>query len=116
MMWHVWGEGSGKPTLLLFHGGSGSWIHWIRNVLPLSQHFTVYAADLPGLGDSDPPDDVRDVWSVTHCVEHAVKELLPKDRHVLPHRLLVRRHGVGPSLDADARAHQAHRASSAPAA
>src|SRR5438477_2504294 len=80
MMWHVWGEGSGKPTLLLFHGGSGSWIHWIRNVLPLSQHFTVYAYDAPGLGDSDPPDDVRDVWSVTDCVEHAVNELLPKDR------------------------------------
>jgi pimeloyl-ACP methyl ester carboxylesterase len=80
MMWHVWGEGSGNPTLLLFHGGSGSWIHWIRNVLPLSRHFTVYAADLPGLGESDPPDDVRDVWSVTHCVHTAVKELLPKDR------------------------------------
>ena len=80
MMWHVWGEGSGKPTLLLFHGGSGSWIHWIRNVLPLSQHFTVYAADLPGLGESDPPDDVRDVWSVTHCVHTAVQALLPKDR------------------------------------
>jgi 2-hydroxy-6-oxonona-2,4-dienedioate hydrolase len=80
MMWHVWGEGSGKPTLLLFHGGSGSWIHWIRNVLPLSQYFTVFAADLPGLGESDPPDDVRDVWSVTHCVHTAVRELLPKDR------------------------------------
>jgi pimeloyl-ACP methyl ester carboxylesterase len=81
MMWHVWGEdGADKPTLLLFHGGSGSWIHWIRNVLPLSQHFTVYAADLPGLGDSDPPDDVRDVWSVTNCVHHAVNELLPRDR------------------------------------
>ncbi len=80
MMWHVWGEGSGKPTLLLFHGGSGSWIHWIRNVLPLSQHFTVCAADLPGLGDSDPPDDVRDVWSVTHCVHTAVGVLFPKDR------------------------------------
>ena len=39
MMWHVWGEGAGKPTLLLFHGGSGSWIHWIRNVLPLSRSF-----------------------------------------------------------------------------
>ena len=72
-MWHVWGEGSGKPALLLFHGGSGSWIHWIRNVQPLSQHFTVYAADMPGLGDSDPPDDVRDIWSVTHCVDHAVQ-------------------------------------------
>jgi len=36
MMWHAWGEGSGKPILLLFHGGSGSWIHWIRNVRPLA--------------------------------------------------------------------------------
>jgi pimeloyl-ACP methyl ester carboxylesterase len=79
-MWHVWGEGSGKPTLLLFHGGSGSWIHWIRNVQPLAQHFEVYAADMPGLGDSDPPNDVKDIWSVTDCVEHAVRELLPKDR------------------------------------
>jgi 2-hydroxy-6-oxonona-2,4-dienedioate hydrolase len=80
MMWHVWGEGAGKPALLLFHGGSGSWIHWIRNELPLSHHYTVYAADLPGLGDSDPPDDVRDVWSVTHCVETAVNSLLPRER------------------------------------
>lgn len=80
MMWHIFGEGSGKPPLLLFHGGSGSWIHWIRNVLPLSQHYTVYAADLPGLGDSDPPDDVRDVWSVTNCVKTAVDALLPKDQ------------------------------------
>jgi len=77
MMWHVWGEGSGKPILLLFHGGSGSWIHWIRNVQPLAHHYTVYAADLPGLGDSDPPDDVRDVWSVTHAVEAAMNHLLP---------------------------------------
>jgi pimeloyl-ACP methyl ester carboxylesterase len=80
MMWHIWSKGSGKPTLLLFHGGSGSWIHWIRNVLPLSEHFTVYAADLPGLGDSDPPDDVRDVWSVTHCVKKAMDALIPPDK------------------------------------
>src|SRR5215472_17017825 len=80
MMWHVWGEGSGKPTLLLLHGGSGSWIHWIRNVLPLSKHFQVYAANLPGLGDSDSPDDVRDCWSVTHCVQTAIEALLPRDR------------------------------------
>jgi 2-hydroxy-6-oxonona-2,4-dienedioate hydrolase len=80
MMWHVWGAGSGKPTLLLFHGGSGSWIHWIRNVVPLSQHYTVYAADLPGLGDSDPPDDVRDIWSVTKCVRTAVDGILAKDQ------------------------------------
>jgi 2-hydroxy-6-oxonona-2,4-dienedioate hydrolase len=83
MMWHIFGGDSGKPPLLLFHGGSGSWIHWIRNVLPLSQHYTVYAADLPGLGDSDPPDDVRDVWSVTNCVKTAVDALLPKDQPFL---------------------------------
>jgi len=83
MMWHIFGEGSGKPPLLLFHGGSGSWIHWIRNVGPLSQRYTVYAADLPGLGDSDAPDDVRDVWSVTHCVKTAVEALLPKDEKFL---------------------------------
>ncbi|MFO1081643.1 MAG: alpha/beta hydrolase [Reyranellaceae bacterium] len=80
MMWHVWSTGADKPILLLFHGGSGSWIHWIRNVQPLSRHFTVYAADLPGLGDSDSPDDVRDVWSVTRCVKAAMDELLPRDR------------------------------------
>jgi pimeloyl-ACP methyl ester carboxylesterase len=80
MTWHIWAAGSGKPALLLFHGGSGSWIHWIRNVVPLSQHYTVYAADLPGLGDSDPPDDVRDIWSVTKCVRTAIDAILPKDQ------------------------------------
>ncbi len=80
MAWRVWDDGTGKPILLLFHGGSGSWIHWIRNVLPLSKHFALYVPDLPGLGDSDPPDDVRDIWSVTHCVRQAMDELLPRDR------------------------------------
>ncbi len=80
MTWHVWSGGNPKPILLLFHGGSGSWIHWIRNVLPLSKHFDVYAADLPGLGDSDPPDDVRDIWSVTRDVKTAMDRLIPKDR------------------------------------
>lgn len=80
MTWHVFGAGANKPILLLFHGGSGSWIHWIRNVGPLSRHFEVYAADLPGLGDSDPPDDVTDIWSVTHCVKTAMDGLIPRDR------------------------------------
>lgn len=51
-------EGSGPP-LLLFHGGAGSWTHWIRNIPTLARHFTVYAFDLPGGGDSDPvPADI----------------------------------------------------------
>jgi pimeloyl-ACP methyl ester carboxylesterase len=44
-------EGSGPP-LALFHGGGGSWSHWIRNIPQLAVHYTVHALDLPGFGDS----------------------------------------------------------------
>ncbi|MEG2631610.1 MAG: alpha/beta hydrolase, partial [Comamonas sp.] len=32
MVWHVWGEGAGGLPLVLLHGGSGSWTHWVRNI------------------------------------------------------------------------------------
>jgi pimeloyl-ACP methyl ester carboxylesterase len=51
IVWRKWGSG---PPLVFFHGGSGSWTHWIRNVPVLSRDYTVYAVDLPGMGDSDP--------------------------------------------------------------
>jgi len=51
MVWRTWG--AGDPVVLL-HGGSGSWTHWIRNIEPLSKHFTVFVPDLPGHGESDP--------------------------------------------------------------
>jgi len=38
-------SGSG-PDVVLFHGGMGSWKHWIRNVDPLAARFTVHALDL----------------------------------------------------------------------
>jgi pimeloyl-ACP methyl ester carboxylesterase len=51
IVWRKWGSG---PPLVFFHGGSGSWTHWIRNIPVLSRDYTVYAVDLPGMGDSDP--------------------------------------------------------------
>lgn len=44
-------EGSGPPLVML-HGGFGCWRHWVRNVGPLSEHFTVHACDLPCYGES----------------------------------------------------------------
>ncbi|MFF3488974.1 alpha/beta fold hydrolase [Streptomyces sp. NPDC002701] len=44
------GEG---PALVLLHGWPQTWYEW-RKVMPaLAKHHTVYALDLPGLGDSE---------------------------------------------------------------
>ncbi|MEK9753086.1 MAG: alpha/beta fold hydrolase [Rhodospirillaceae bacterium] len=56
MVWHQWGDDTAMPLVLL-HGGSGSWTHWIRNVEQLSEKYCVLAADTPGLGDSDMPPE-----------------------------------------------------------
>jgi 2-hydroxy-6-oxonona-2,4-dienedioate hydrolase len=59
-VWHVWGAQTHKPRLLLLHGGSGSWTHWVRNVLHLSQRHEVWALDIPGFGDSALPPHCKD--------------------------------------------------------
>jgi 2-hydroxy-6-oxonona-2,4-dienedioate hydrolase len=42
------------PDVVLFHGGMGSWKHWIRNVDTLATRFTVHALDHPSYGASAP--------------------------------------------------------------
>ena len=54
LVWRAWGQG--RPLVLL-HGGSGSWRHWMRNIPVFSAGRMVICADLPGLGDSDMPPD-----------------------------------------------------------
>jgi alpha/beta hydrolase fold len=45
--------GGTGPPLVLLHGWPQSWYAW-RGVMPaLATQYTVYALDLPGLGDSD---------------------------------------------------------------
>jgi pimeloyl-ACP methyl ester carboxylesterase len=74
MVWRVWGEG---PPLVLLHGGHGSWTHWIRNVQVLARHYTVYAADLPGFGDSDAPPDPQDGDTIARVVSDGLDALIP---------------------------------------
>ncbi len=52
MVWRRWGSG---PPLLLAHGAGGSWLHWALNIDALAEHYTVWAVDLPGYGESAPP-------------------------------------------------------------
>lgn len=62
VVWRVWGGrevGHSRPLVLL-HGGSGSWTHWLRNVLYFAQRRPVWALDIPGFGDSDLPQGVAD--------------------------------------------------------
>jgi pimeloyl-ACP methyl ester carboxylesterase len=54
MVWRAWGQGL---PLVLLHGASGSWTHWVRNVLPLAARFRVLVPDMPGFGDSDMPPE-----------------------------------------------------------
>ena len=52
VVWHIWG--TGKPLVLL-HGGTGSWLHWVRNIEPLARDFMLVVPDIPGSGESGDP-------------------------------------------------------------
>jgi pimeloyl-ACP methyl ester carboxylesterase len=61
MVWHAWGPVA-APTLVLLHGGSGSWTHWLRCIAPLRDAgWRVLVPDLPGFGDSGLPEGCTDV-------------------------------------------------------
>lgn len=81
MVWRVWGRG--EPVVLL-HGGSGSWTHWIRNIPALEDRCRLYVADIPGFGDSDMAPQDYDVDRLPESTDHLAEivcrglaELLP---------------------------------------
>jgi 2-hydroxy-6-oxonona-2,4-dienedioate hydrolase len=53
LVWRIWGRGD---PLVLLHGGTGSWLHWIRNVEDLARDFAVIVPDIPGSGESATPE------------------------------------------------------------
>ena len=85
MAWRVWGAG---PPLVLFHGGYGSWTHWIRNVLPLARQFRVIAPDLPGLGESATPPEPWTAQGLAATIAEGLDIVLARGRTargVAPH-------------------------------
>ena len=78
VVWHVWGAG---PPLVLLHGGTGSWLHWARNVEPLSQDFMLLAADLPGSGDSDAIEPPITADSIAARLRAGIAAIIGPDAH-----------------------------------
>lgn len=79
MVWQIWGEG---PPLVLLHGNFGSWLHWIRNVVPLSRHYTVIVPDTPGFGESALPHVYDTPQAVGGVVADGIARLVPPDEQV----------------------------------
>lgn len=80
-VWHVWHRNAvGQAPLVLLHGGSGSWMHWARNVEALSVDRPVWAMDLPGFGDSELPSEVRDADGVFPHVVDGLAQLFGTTR------------------------------------
>jgi pimeloyl-ACP methyl ester carboxylesterase len=78
MVWRRWSKpGQAGIPLVLFHGGSGSWAHWIANIPDLARHRPVICADIPGQGDSDRP-------SAPYMLESTVPEILAGLDSILP--------------------------------
>ena len=62
LAWHTWGEGA--PVLML-HGGSGSWTHWLRNIPAIVEAGRMAVVpDLPGFGESANPPGGGDADAV----------------------------------------------------
>jgi 2-hydroxy-6-oxonona-2,4-dienedioate hydrolase len=77
LVWRRWGRG--RPVVLA-HGGSGSWTHWIKQIPVLKQHYEVWAVDLPGLGDSAMPHHPHTPESSGEAVAHGIKTLIARER------------------------------------
>lgn len=74
MVWRRWGNG--RPLVLL-HGGSGSWTHWIKTIPALRDEYAVWVVDLPGLGDSAMPAEPLTPQSCADAFVSGFRQLLP---------------------------------------
>ncbi|MDD2547469.1 MAG: alpha/beta hydrolase [Burkholderiaceae bacterium] len=78
LVWHCWGEARpGLRPVVLFHGGSGSWTHWVRNIEALvAAGRQLWVPDLPGFGDSAPPAEGSDADAMVAPLHEGLQALL----------------------------------------
>ena len=77
---HHWvpAQPNGLAPLVLLHGGSGSWTHWVRSIGPLlDTGHDLWAVDLPGFGASDVPPGVVDADGMLPVLADMLQALFP---------------------------------------
>jgi pimeloyl-ACP methyl ester carboxylesterase len=79
MVWRVWNAGAGAPVLLL-HGGSGSWRHWVKQVPLFAATRMVIAPDIPGLGESDDPPEPAEPATIAQVIAAGLTAILADTR------------------------------------
>lgn len=77
MVWHMWDKSGGSaPVVVLFHGGAGSWRHWVHTIPALVGTYRVLAPDLPGLGESDFPPDGENAEVIATIVADGIDHII----------------------------------------
>jgi 2-hydroxy-6-oxonona-2,4-dienedioate hydrolase len=78
IVWRCWGQGT---PLVLLHGGTGSWMHWIRNVEALSRDMMVVVPDLPGSGESASPQPPFSAESIAAMLLQGLDQIIGAQTH-----------------------------------
>jgi len=73
VVWRIWGAGA---PLVLLHGGTGSWMHWMRNIEQLARDFTLLVPDLPGSGESSSPQPPISADGIAATLSHGLTSLI----------------------------------------
>lgn len=82
LVWHVWGKPQpGVPPVVLLHGGSGSWTHWVRNIEALvAAGRELWVPDLPGFGASALPATGTDADALVEPLRDGLRALMGGER------------------------------------
>ncbi len=78
IVWRIWGQG---PPLVLLHGGTGSWMHWVRNVDVLARDAMVIVPDIPGSGESGNPEPPISAESIATVILRGLEQIIGADAH-----------------------------------
>ncbi len=80
---------------MLLHGGTGSWMHWVRNIEDLSRDFMLLVPDIPGSGESAAPHMPTSVEKVAEALLAGIDQILGSNRTFSHCRILHGRVHLG---------------------